>query len=57
MKIYALFSNPKISKIVAIKVSGFETKKIIKKITIAQFFNTRAATLKKFNKLNINELI
>ncbi len=57
MKIYALFSNPKISKIVAIKVSGFETKKIIKKITIAQFFNTRAAILKKFNKLNINELI
>jgi hypothetical protein len=57
MKIYAMFSDPKISEIIAAKTFGSKTKKIIKKITMAQFLNTRVATLKKFNKLNINELI
>ena len=46
MKIYALFSDPKISGIIAIRASGSETKKIIKKITMAQFSNRIVATLK-----------
>ena len=57
MKIYALFPDTKIPRIATIRVSSSEINKIIKKITLDQFPNTRVATLKKFNKLNINELI
>jgi len=57
MKIYALFPDTKIPGIATIRVSSSEINKIIKKITLDQFPNTRVATLKKFNKLNINEHI
>ena len=57
MTIYALSSGPGISGVAVIRVSGFETKKIIENITIGPFPKERIATLKKINKFNTNELI
>ena len=57
MTIYALSSGPGISGVAVIRMSGPETKKIIKKITVDPFPKAREATLKKINKINTNELI
>ncbi len=57
MTIYALSSGPGISGIAVIRVSGPETKKVIKVLTKGSLPKPRLATLKKINKINTNELI
>ena len=57
MTIYALSSGPGISGLAVIRVSGPETKKVIKVLTNGSFPKPRLATLKKINKINTNELI
>ena len=57
MNIYALSSGPGISGVAVIRISGSETKNIIKKLTDGFVPNPRIATLKKINKINKNELI
>jgi len=57
MTIYALSSGPGISGIAVIRVSGPETKKVIKVLTKGSLPKPRIATLKKINKINTNELI
>jgi len=57
MTIYALSSGPGISGLAVIRVSGPETKLVIEKITNSALPNPRMATVKKFNKINTNELI
>ena len=50
MTIYALSSGPGISGIAVIRVSGKNTKEVIKKLTGSGLPRARVATLKKFNK-------
>tara|TARA_B100001123_G_C15258389_1_gene1005635 strand:- start:412 stop:1743 length:1332 start_codon:yes stop_codon:yes gene_type:complete len=57
MTIYALSSGPGISGISVIRISGPETKNVVKSLTIGDFPKARVATLKKINKINTNELI
>ncbi len=57
MTIYALSSGPGISGLAVIRVSGTETKKVIKGLTNGRFPKPRLATLKKINKINTSELI
>ena len=57
MTIYALSSGPGISGIAVIRVSGPETKNVIKKLTKADPPPAKIATLKKISKINTNELI
>ena len=57
MTIYALSSGPGISGLAVIRVSGSETKKVIKLLTNGSFPKPRLATLKKINKINTKELI
>ena len=57
MNIYALSSGPGISGVAVIRISGSETKNIIKKLNKGFVPNPRIATLKKINKINKNELI
>jgi len=57
MTIYALSSGPGISGVAIIRISGSDTKKIIKKLTSSSLPTPRLATIKKFNKINTNELI
>ena len=57
MTIYALSSGPGISGLAVIRVSGPETKRIIKNLTNSPPPKPRYATLKKFSKINTNELI
>ena len=57
MNIYALSSGPGISGVAVIRISGSETKNILKKLTNGFVPNPRIATLKKINKINKNELI
>ena len=57
MTIYALSSGPGISGIAVIRISGPETKKVIKEMTIDQIPKPRIASLRKLNKINTNELI
>jgi len=57
MTIYALSTGPGISGIGIIRVSGEETKKVIKLLTNAALPKPRAATLRKINKINTSELI
>ena len=57
MTIYALSSGPGISGIAVIRVSGKETTAVIKLITGEDLPVPRTATLRKFNKINTNELI
>jgi len=57
MTICALSSGPGTSGIAVIRVSGPETKNVIKKLVKGKFPNPREATLKKINKINTNELI
>ena len=57
MTIYALSSGPGVSGVAVIRVSGPETKNVIKKLTNGLFPKPKLATLKKINKINTNELI
>ena len=57
MTIYALSSGSGISGLAVIRVSGPETKKVIKVLTKGSLPMPSIATLKKINKINTNELI
>ena len=57
MTIYALSTGPGISGIAIIRVSGEDTKKIIRLLTNGSLPKARVATLKKINKINTSELI
>jgi len=57
MTIYALSSGPGISGVAVIRISGSETKTVVKKLTEGSFPKPRVATLKKINKISTNELI
>jgi tRNA modification GTPase len=57
MTIYALSTGPGISGIAIIRVSGENTKNVIKLLTNAAVPKSRVATLRKFNKINTSELI
>ena len=57
MTIYALSTGPGIAGISVIRVSGPETKKVIINLTSKELPKPRVATLRKFNKINNNELI
>ncbi len=57
MTIFALSSGPGISGIAIIRISGPDTKDVIKKLTSSNLPKPRLATIKKFNKINTNELI
>ncbi len=57
MTIYALSTGPAISGIAVIRISGPETKIVLKSLVSGEFPKPRLATLKKINKINTNELI
>ena len=57
MTIFALSTGPGVSGIAIIRISGKETKKVIKKLTKEKIPTPRVATLRKFNKINTSELI
>ncbi len=57
MTIYALSSGPGVSGLAVIRISGSETKKIIESLTNSTAPKPRLAILKKFCKINSNELI
>ena len=57
MTIYALSSGPGISGIAVVRVSGKDTSEVIKQITREDLPSPRVAALKKFNKIDTNELI
>jgi len=57
MTIYALSSGPGISGIAVVRVSGKDTSEVIKQITSEDLPSPRLATLKKFNKIDTNEMI
>ena len=57
MTIYALSSGSGISGVAVIRVSGPDTKKLIKAITKSDVPLPRVANVKKFSKINSNDLI
>ena len=57
MTIYALSTGPGISGVAVIRISGPDTKEVIKKLTNSDMLTPRLATIKKFKKINTNELI
>ena len=57
MTIYALSSGPGIAGISVIRVSGSKTKDVIFNLTNHAELEPRVATLRKFNKINNNDLI
>jgi len=57
MTIYALSSGSGISGIAVIRVSGKNTSKVIKKLTLSKLPKPRVASLRKFNKNGGKELI
>ncbi len=57
MTIYALSTGPGISGIAVIRISGENTKKVIKLLTGKEIPAPRVATLRKINKINTSELI
>ena len=57
MTIYALSTGPGVSGIAVIRISGKETKVVINKITGKSLPKPRMAVLRKFNKINDNQLI
>ena len=57
MTIYALSSGPGTSGVSIIRVSGPDTKKVIKKLTGKEIPRPRVATLRKINNINTSELI
>tara|TARA_B100001123_G_C15270757_1_gene1010234 strand:+ start:208 stop:1539 length:1332 start_codon:yes stop_codon:yes gene_type:complete len=57
MTIYALSTGPGISGVAVIRVSGKETRIIIKKLTGKDLPTPRIATLRKMNNINTSEMI
>jgi tRNA modification GTPase len=57
MTIYALSTGPGISGVAIIRVSGKETKNVIKQLTRNSLPKPRVAALRKINKINTSELI
>ena len=57
MSIYALSSGPGTAGIAVVRISGTETKEVIKSITNGKLPKPRVATLRKINKINTSELI
>jgi len=57
MTIYALSTGPGISGIAIVRISGEDTKKVIKLLTNVELPKPRVATLRKINKINTSELI
>ena len=57
MTIYALSTGPGTSGIAIVRVSGKETKNVIKLLTNNDIPRPRVATLRKINKINTSELI
>ena len=57
MTIYALSTGPGVSGVAIVRVSGKETKKIIKLLTNGKVPKPRVASLRKINKINTSELI
>ncbi len=57
MTIYALSTGPGISGVAIIRVSGKQTKNVIKQLTNKSLPKPRLATLRKINKINSSELI
>ena len=57
MTIYALSTGPGISGVAVIRVSGKETRSVIKKLTNNNLPTPRIATLSKINNINTSELI
>ena len=57
MTIYALSTGPGISGVAIVRVSGEDTKKVIKLLTNTPLPEPRVATLRKINKINTSELI
>ena len=57
MTIFALSSGPGISGVAIIRVSGPQTKNVIKLLTKKKLPKPRVATLRKINKINTSELI
>ena len=57
MTIYALSTGPGISGVAVIRLSGSNTKDAIEKLTRKKLPRPRTAVLRKFNKINDNQLI
>ena len=57
MTIFALSSGPGVSGVAIIRVSGSETKNVIRALTKKDLPAPRVATLRKINKINTSELI
>ncbi len=57
MTIYALSSGPGTAGIAIIRISGKETRNVIRLLTDDKIPNPREASLRKFNKINSSELI
>ena len=57
MTIYALSTGPAVSGVAIIRVSGDDTKRVIKLLTKGEIPEPRIATLRKINKINTSELI
>ncbi len=57
MTIFALSSGPGVSGIAIIRISGDDTKDVIKILTNKSLPKPRVATLRKINKINTSELI
>ena len=57
MTIYALSTGPGVSGVAIIRVSGIETKNVIKSLTGKPIPEPRVATLRKINYSNTSELI
>ena len=57
MTIYALSTGPGVSGVAIIRVSGIETKNVIKSLTGKPIPEPRVATLRKINYINTSELI
>ncbi len=57
MTIYALSSGAGVSGVAVIRISGSDTKNVIKKLTSKEIPVPRMATLRKLNNINTSELI
>ena len=57
MTIFALSSGPGTAGIAIIRISGKETRNVIRLLTNDKIPNQREASLRKFNKMNSSELI
>ncbi len=57
MTIFALSSGPGLSGVAVIRISGKETRKVLKELTGKRLPDPRMASLRKINKINSNELI